>query len=74
MATATYFWHFLDIIRSKIGRPLLDGLAAMPEKFVALLTAEPDTNPQARVFELWLLEDEPAFCAVKLLAVHANGP
>ena len=49
MATSTYFWHFLDIIRSKIGQPLLDGLAAMPEKFVALLTAEPDSNPQVLI-------------------------
>ena len=52
MATSTYFWHFLDIIRSKIGQPLLEGLAAMPEKFEALLTAEPDPTPQARVIEV----------------------
>ena len=46
MATSTYFWHFLDIIRSKIGQPLLNGLAALPQKFVALLTAEPNSNAQ----------------------------
>ena len=46
MAKATYFWHFLDIIRSKIGQPLLEGLAAMPGKLTSLLVIEPDQNPE----------------------------
>ena len=47
MATANYFWHFLDIVRSDLGRPLLDQLAASPDKIVALLTAAPNPNQQA---------------------------
>lgn len=56
MATPTYFWHFLDIIRSKIGQPLLEGLALAPDKFVTLLTAEPDPSPKVQaVYDLLAL-------------------
>ena len=48
MATANYFWHFLDIVRSDLGRPLLMQLAASPDKIVALLTAAPNHNQQVR--------------------------
>ena len=44
MATASYFNHFLDIIRSKTGRPLLEQLAASPGRIIELLTAPPIDN------------------------------
>lgn len=48
MGLPTYFSHFLDVLRSDLGKPLLTQLAASPEKIAALLTAPADPNQQVQ--------------------------
>ena len=46
MATSSYFLHFLDIIRSPMGKPLLDQLAASSDMLHTLLSLPPHVSPQ----------------------------
>lgn len=42
-----YFSHLLDVVRSPLGRPLLEQVAAQVDKLAALLTAHEPQHPAA---------------------------
>ncbi len=46
-----YFSHLLDVIRSPLGRPLLEQVAAQADKLAALLTAHEPQHPAAALPE-----------------------
>ena len=48
MAAPMYFWHLLDIIRSKVGEPLLHELARQDEKLAHHLDPANENSSQVQ--------------------------
>ena len=52
MAAPMYFWHLLDIIRSKVGEPLLHELARQDEKLAHHLDPANENSSQVQFVQI----------------------